>query len=360
VRSGEFRAEHLSAIRLAPSTFDEHPNWDAFVLEIEQRLQAGKDPTPQQVDYLLHSLALLMADGCTTAYDVRARLANNGHLMHWLQLAQDRDIIGCKTWCIISFLLGRPEGSVPDAAGRSTQGYQTFKALLRQDDPALAEHIVEVCNAHRFEVLFPTAEHLGFDQLVVHCLKIAADSDAPERFFTPANIRRHWRKLRGHLDENSRPDRFSKLILKLSAGLVQEVISEPFRREDCGLYRAIIATSMPVEVGFEAWCRARLQSLDTESWTDEVRSHGDGLRLALELGRSEPATLKTPFLDALIALAKEAGSGERTISQELIQSREEVLNLLQPSSRAVLPKLPSRGNSTRWKLRRLLLRILRR
>ena len=142
VANGNVLEGDLSFLRSARYTFPARL-WEPLAMRIEQRLQVGQRCTADEVDLLLHALALIREDGCSEADDVIGRLANAGQLLHWLQLAESRDHVGCKTWCIVVFLSKRPR-RLADESRRQFGGWTSgFLSLLASDDAQLARQVVE-------------------------------------------------------------------------------------------------------------------------------------------------------------------------------------------------------------------------
>ena len=332
VETGQFVLQALSAIVLSTQTF-ERRDWAPLAQRIEQRLQFGKNTRTEEVDWLLHALALLRADGCSDTNEVAERLANQGHLMHWFQLGQGNT--SCKSWCILTFLTGRPDGSQPGNIGNSAAGHQAFRSLLKTDDAAQARHMVEISRAHGFDVIFPTAINLGFEALVVRCLRIAADGHEPEQIFTPENFVRTWNNLKQHLPEEGSQDRFLKLAIRLrdNSDLVAHLESTGFKPQLAGLYQALCSQNPPI--AFLQWCRSGLRDMDAGTWTSELAEYGEGLQLALEIG-GEGGILGMQFLDGVVAFAKDLVQDNARAQPALLQNMTQALALLDQASHAVL------------------------
>lgn len=339
VASGEFEQETLSVLALAPYTFPQR-QWEPLSQSIEQRLQAGRTSNSQEVDFLLHALALLRLDGCSEAEEVVGRLADAGHLMHGLWLARNQGNAGCETWCILSFLSKRPDGGPPRALGNSQQGRQILRNVLNSDEVQRGEQMVEVSGTiGRRGVFLATADQMGFVPLMTRCLRIAADGETPEKFFPATVMVTHWKALAAHLPEPAAPERFAKLINRLCSNteLVDNVEHMEFSLGDAGLYSALFAGRQ--SPSFASWCRRELLALDANAWREELKNCGAGLRLALNLGDSSPPLrLGTPFLDAVVQFAKETAAEPTTSdNSELQHCQHLVLDLLDAPSRAVLP-----------------------
>ena len=303
VTSGRFSTTDVIALSSTRYAFTGRA-WEPLALRIERRIEEGEGRSVQEVDFLLHALAIVIEDGCSEAEAAVGRLADSGWLMHWLQSAQEQDQIGCTTWCIISFLFKRPDGTSARVVGNAADGFRAFVKLLASDNVQLAGHIVELCRRYYPGVIFSTVENLGFGVLITRCLRIIADNVSAEQFFTSENILKHWRKLNEVLPEAEAPQRFEKLITDVcpASELASQIEKSDFKLDDVGLYSAICAAAPPNS--FVSWCQHGLQGLETDTWMRELENYDEGLRFALSLLDRSPFTLSISFQDAIIGFAR--------------------------------------------------------
>ena len=69
------------------------------------------------------------------------------------------------------------------------------------------------------DVIFSSIENMEIGDLIGRCLRIVADSERPEQFFTSAKVLTHWRILSQTLPEPTDPERFSRLIARICLNL---------------------------------------------------------------------------------------------------------------------------------------------
>lgn len=332
VAGGRYGPSHLAAVRVTRASPLEC-KWDSLAQEIGLRLNAGLNPPPREAANLLAGLSLLGLYGCDTAQAQMRRLADEGHLMHFLHQAQLQNDVECMAWCVTVFLENHPEAGKPPSIGDSDLGYTKLMDLLNTDNADLATRIVTLLSdGNRLGVLFTVVDGRShYDPLIVRCLRIVADSDTSENLYAPGAVIERWPDFREHLDEHEPRDTFNRLITHLceKSSLVREAqeAEDGFDRKNAGLYLAICQAS-PLD-SFHEWCRVGLETLDAGQWNSELTDEGDALQLMLTLRKTGTSVdLKHHYQDALVEHAKGVLTGSIKPPNDLVSRRSEVFAAL--------------------------------
>ncbi|MBC8430953.1 MAG: hypothetical protein H8D96_03440 [Desulfobacterales bacterium] len=330
VTTGQFADAESKAVYVTQIT-PCSSKWNSLAIAIEQRLNASQNPNVKEVNRLLKELSLLLQYGCDNAVDVLKRLADGGHLMHLLHLAESENHIECKAWCIVTFLEHQPGAAATPEVGNSAAGHANLTNLLKTDDAVLAETMVDKLSAHgNLNLLLSIVdERNNYDPLVLRCLRIVVDQEMYENFITPLVIIERWPDLWEYLDEDEADNRFDKVIgfLCEKSSLIKEVQEKEdgFDYENVGLYFAICKASS--SGSFREWCRAGLENLDVNTWLNELKKGGLALELMLTLMESGiSVALKQPYQDALVQHAKGVLNGSVKLSNDLISQRSKVID----------------------------------
>lgn len=337
---GSWTIEHLTALNVTQRAFG-GGDWTPLTSAIDQRLSqvAGPSrPSTLEVTLLLGALSAVRRYAPELVLVVLKHQADSGYLSHWLNQAQAEDNTPCKAACIAAFWEQKPDLAAPQGIANSIAGHQVLLSLLTQQDAALAEQIVtDLTSVDKLDVLFTIADSRNvLDPLVVACLNVAAESDKPERIFTPASLLAHWKGLYKQMTA------FQNLIGTLSrkAHFISDLqrAEGGFNKSNVGLYLAICTTD--ATAAFREWCRQGLHGLSKEDWISEITTYGDALRLAIVLvQKGDRPALTQYFQDALRERAKEVATGTVTLPTQFIADRKTVFAVLDPSQ---LPILRSR------------------
>ena len=338
IMAGNISADTLFAIKVT-NISEPEDSWNGLVAAVEQRLDASQGVNAEEGTLLLQALELLRRYQSSEAQTASRRLSDPGHLLHLLYQAQQERHLACRAWCLVTFLQDQPDAKKPRAVGNSEAGHVELMRILSTDDPALAEEVVGILtDRDEARILFSIADARGdYDPFLISCLRQVADSEKYLRLYSPSEAIDRWRQLREHLREEDAPNRYSDLIHKLcaNADLVVRLQQGGFHAEDTGLYLEVLETEPQEE--FVAFCRAGLETLDSEVWVSELQEEGETLDLLIELqeGDAEPS-LKSPYQDALVDFASALLSGSGKPSQDLIAKQAVVLSPLSQSSRNIL------------------------
>jgi hypothetical protein len=329
VTKGQFLDKHLTAVQVTQESFTDN-NWESLARSFEQRLAAEQKVNSEEANFLLQGLSLLRRFNCVSAKDASKRLADGGHLMHGLFLAQSQNNIECKARFIIAFLEQRPDAAMPQIVGNAAGGHSTLMSLLSTDDVDLAQQMLNILrDQNNLEILFSiVAGRNQYDPLVLRCLRTMADDTKSEILYKPQTLIERWKALRDHLNEDKSPARFDNLIRHLCerAALVEEVqkTEGEFQAQNAGLYLKICQASP--SKSFCEWCRSGIEKMDANTWKTELDNEGDALKLMLTLiDKKMSVILKQQYQDALVVHAKSVLTGSVRPSGDLVLLWSKVL-----------------------------------
>lgn len=335
VTNGHFSGENLAVIQVT----NESPldcNWDSLVQTFGQRLNAGKNPSNDEANFILTGLSHLRQYGVATVQSELKRLADEGHLMHGLHQAQAQNHIGAMAGYICMFLEQNPEATKPPSVGNSDAGYESLTTLLNTDDNDLATHIISILSTHNnLDLLFTIVDKRGsYDPLIIRCLRIVADSETPETLYKPRLIIDHWTNLSEYLKEDEFADRSDRLIrhLCMNSNLTEEAQKgeNGFNYNNAGLYVKILEASSSESLdSFRKWCRNGLEAMNNDEWKLDLDNKADALNLVLTLIETGTAVkLKLPYKDALVEHAKDILNKKIKLPDNIISKWSKVLNVL--------------------------------
>jgi hypothetical protein len=300
VVSGKFSDEAMSSIKITQQSLT-NCDWTSLATIIQARISADQNPTSIETNFLLQGLSLLKKFGCAQAQISLQLLAANGHLMHRLHQTHSENDNVCTARLLTAFLEQRPNAEKPTVIGNSEAGYANLVGLLAADNPDFAKQIVNTLDAdNKINMLFDIVDKKGaYDPLIVACLRLIADNNAPERLFTQDVVMARWSDLWDHLNKDDDDDRFDRLLsyLCLNTQLV-------FDYRDAWLYFHICKVCSSAT--FREWCQSGLEGLDAAVWKEQLHSNkNNGLDLLLFLiDAGMRIALKQPFQDALVNHAK--------------------------------------------------------
>jgi len=340
VVGGTFSDDGLAAIKVTHRSLT-NCDWTSLASTLQERIGANQSPSSTETNVLLQGLSLLRKLGCAQAGSSLDQLAANGHLMHRLNQAHSEKDFACMARLLMSFIEQRPGIEKPSPIGKSEAGYTNLMNLLASNDPEMAKHMVDLLDAEdKVNMLFEIVDNRGsYDPLVVACLRLITDSNAPERLFTPDVVMDRWSDLRNQLKKED-DDLFEKLIghLCLNLQFVDAVQKrkDGFNVKDAWLYfRICTACSSQT---FRKWCQDGLEALDATGWKSQLDQRGDALTLLLFLiEEGIKIALKQPFQDALVDHAKDILAGRARPEDDLVKKWPMVLDAMgSPPSRESL------------------------
>ena len=267
------------------------------------------EPAP----HLAWAVQALMACRATGLVDTEryGRLASEGHLLHHLALAADRQDAGAVTGCAFAYLQSTPTARAPRRRpGQSDRGHQILLALLDkpQSHPGDSEAFLAV--ARRNGGLREIARILAAEPPTVTLLHqtVAALLETDPAAREPGFVTEHWRTIQSALAASADGEAataFQSLFEALPAlAQVEAMITTgPFRSDDAPLYLAVLRASDADQL--HSWLASGLQSIDASTWTAALEDPGDLVALLMELStRGARPTLGPAFLDSLAAHAE--------------------------------------------------------
>ena len=281
---------------------------------------------------LLRALHLLERYDQDAATETAGRLSTQGHLLHLFYHANEKNNVNCKAWCLVSFLLHRPDATSVEAIGNSPLGQNLLDQALSSEDPTLAEEVIKVIAARqKWSMLFSVVDARDrYDDFVLFCLRQIADSTIYRHVYTPDETIARWWELHENLPDETDKDRFSSLLQKLCAesDLVARLREREFNPDDAGLYVEVLAADSTGNIA--AFCRDGLETIESDTWKSDLEEEGDVLSLLTALRLHRPrVSLQQPFQDALVDYARTLLSGDSEPSGEFLDQRLDVVSALE-------------------------------
>jgi len=331
IEEGALSNDTLDVIRVTNRSLPNY-DWSPLALAMEERMSADQDSPASETHLLLQGLSLLKDFGCSQADASLDLLVEEGHLMHKLDQIEPEDDQECVAHLVTTFLERRPNAARSNPVGNSKAGYDILMKLLDTDNPELAKLIVDILDSEdKIKVLIEIVDARGeYDSLIISCLRYIADSDSPERLFTPEVLISKWSDLLEHLNTDDN-DLFDKLIAQISSrtNLLEAIRGQEggFNYEDALLYRSICTVS--TSQTFREWCQTGLEALDSKIWKEQLDIHGEAIDLLLFLLDSGTnIALKQSFQDALLSHAESVLDGKAKIDENLANRWPKLLEAL--------------------------------
>ena len=261
--------------------------------------------------------------------------ARQGFWLHSAQRTWDRGDLDTAAWCFFLFLRFRPDAVLESHVGESQAGLRRLTAIFEspQDhEPFVSAFVKRITAIAEPRVLLSVLDQAPQSRPFIHaCFRQIATEPSFAEQVTPALLVASWQPLMAALQEDS-PDTFDELVARVDAraSLSEYVMEAPFTPSRDGLYAALLRRAGAENDAFREWYVAGVESLDTNAWRQQFDAPGHVIQTLIDLRhRGLPVNVGRPFVDALIARAKDAVTGQFT-SEHFGTAWQDVLALLPP------------------------------
>ena len=259
--------------------------------------------------------------------------ARQGHLLHYAQQAWERDDLDTAAWCVFLFLRSKPDAVPEPLVGDSQTGLNRLTAIFEspQDhEPFVSAFVQRITAVAEPGVLFSVLDQAPQSRPFIHaCFRQLVPEPRFAEQLTPTLLADRWQPLMAALQEDS-PDTFDELVARVDAraSLSEYVMEAPFTPSRDGLYAALLRRAGAENAAFREWYVAGVETLDTTAWGEQLDAPGHVIQTLIDLRRrGVTVQVGRPFVDALIARAKDAVTGQFT-SEHFVTAWQEVLALL--------------------------------
>ena len=311
--ASELPSHTLNAVR-GFLTVDSGIEWTAPLSQLRAALEnTGKLPPTDVWNgvQILESLAETSQD----ARDTLAKLATNGFLLHYFQIASETDQ---KSAYAAIFIREQPEIPQPPEQGQTHAGHASLVEILTKPESYEAvsrRMFFELTRAGDFRAI---ARLLGgrpdSKAFILWNLRELLAADVMPAFADINFVKEHWQ-----LVTDADPDRLSTLIGTLDVDAVAASIqTEDFDLGQSGLYEAVIGQeAMTSATSFRNWCNEQFGALPQTEWDSQLGEEGPAIPLLLALRRSGfDAPVGARYDRALSEHARGSAAGKRVASYE--------------------------------------------
>ena len=229
--------------------------------------------------------------------------ARSGHCLGYLDEAGSRTNPEAVAEFMFAYLVAVPDASEINRGSYSDAGHRMLTRFLQNPDNVggAADHFTTIAKETEglpmvFEMATANRPVPPFLARVLRALLSSKDVSKP-----PELVRANWSVIREVLESGEDDSRTLDTFLGALPGLadlVVGVVDGTFDVSDSGLYFALLESD--ADENFVNWCENGLSSVSRDTWSEELNSQGDLLKLVTELQvHGAPVAPTIAFFDAL-------------------------------------------------------------
>ncbi|EDP74829.1 putative ATP/GTP-binding protein [Hydrogenivirga sp. 128-5-R1-1] len=282
-------------------------NWLPLIQALQRRLNAQNTLEPPELKGCLKALLYLDKSGIQQANDALKGLSNQGHLLHHLYHADNRQDHEALALCLLPILEHVPTGQFSATPGQASTGNNVYQQLL--NNPAEEMEVIEELakQARTFDkgnVLLQSGTGRS-RPIIARVLRKVLEQGEITNFLSSEAVMEHYKILGGILGEENLQSLVRQLIEEND--FLFELVKQGFLEELADLY-VLALENGEGQGGFEEFKEfliKNLQEIPKEKWKDELVKESQLVKLVVTLTQKGVAVkLSGEFQDALLEHAK--------------------------------------------------------
>lgn len=305
----KFDEGSANAILAMQSTTSDWP-WTGLVEQLKARLNAENTLNVSEVKASIFTL-LRLRNSQPAAAKALTFLAQQGHLGHQLYQCNQAKDQKAVALCMFPIMETIPVGTPLQSPGNASSGESIYRDFI--GTPAARPELITeisrlIAGFGRAGTLFALAKEDGTKAVAQAILNKLASGPGAQKRIGPKEVIEHYEVLKSACEQAVLDDLIKQSIAH--ASLTNGLIDGGFKTEMSDLYLAVLRFEENNSV-FLDFLEAGLNAIDKDTWSSELNSEGELVKLVIELVRAgRSGGLGIPFQDALHLHAKDLLEGK--------------------------------------------------